>query len=119
MGSLAWQPVFAGSILISIGANALVFGAITKTYGVDRGILKEDAWTRFYRRFFSLERVLAFGGIVLFAGLVLNLGLFAVWATGAKLPLGLELASLAQSLMIVGANTGMAGFLAMAIADRR
>jgi glycosyltransferase involved in cell wall biosynthesis len=119
VGSLAWQPVFAGSILISIGANALVFGAITKTYGVDRGILKEDAWVRFYRRFFSLERVLVFGGIVLFAGLVLNLGLFAVWAAGSKLALGLELASLAQSLMIVGANMGMAGFLAMAIADRR
>jgi glycosyltransferase involved in cell wall biosynthesis len=119
VGSLAWQPVFAGSILISIGANALVFGAITKTYGVDRGILKEDAWVRFYRRFFSLERVLAVGGIVLFAGLVLNLGLFSVWAAGSKLPLGLELASLAQSLMIVGANMGMAGFLAMAIADRR
>ncbi|HYK95182.1 MAG TPA: glycosyltransferase family 2 protein [Candidatus Dormibacteraeota bacterium] len=119
IGSLAWQPVFAGSILISIGANALVFGAITKSYGVDRGILKEDAWSRFYRRVFSLERVLAIGGVLLFAGLVLNLGLFTVWAGGARLPFGLQLAALAQSLMIVGANLGMAGFLAMAIADRR
>jgi glycosyltransferase involved in cell wall biosynthesis len=119
IGSLAWQPVFAGSIFLSIGANALVFGAITKSYGVDRGILKDDAWTRFYRRVFSLERVLAVGGALLLLGLVLNLGLFVVWALGGKLTLGLQLAALAQGLMIVGANVGLAGFLAMAIADRR
>jgi len=119
IGSLAWQPVFAGSIFLSIGANALIFGAITKSYGVDRGILREDGWTRFYRRFFSLERVLAVGGVLFVAGLALNAGLFGVWALGNKLALGLQLAALAQSLMIVGANIGLAGFLAMAIADRR
>ena len=119
VGSLAWQPVFAGSIFLAIGANALVFGAITKSYGVDRGILREDAWTRLYRRFFSLERVLALGGLLLVLGLALNLGLFAVWASGGKLALGLQLAALAQGLMIVGANIGLAGFLALAIADRR
>jgi hypothetical protein len=119
IGSLAWQPVFAGSIFLAIGANALVFGAITKNYGVDRGILREDAWTRFYRRWFSLERVLAVGGGLLVLGLVLNLGLFVIWAVGDKLTLGLQLAALAQGLMIVGANVGLAGFLAMAIADRR
>jgi hypothetical protein len=119
IGSLAWQPVFAGSIFLAIGANALVFGAITKSYGVERGILKDDAWTRFYRRFFSLERVLAGGGVLLGIGLVLNIALFVIWAAGGKLGLGLQLAALAQSLMIVGANVGLAGFLAMAIADRR
>jgi hypothetical protein len=119
IGSLAWQPVFAGSIFLAIGANALVFGAITKTYGVDRGILREDAWTRFYRRWFSLERVLGVGGALLVLGLVLNLALFVIWAVGGRLALGLQFAALAQGLMIVGANVGLAGFLAMAIADRR
>jgi glycosyltransferase involved in cell wall biosynthesis len=119
IGSLAWQPVFAGSIFLAIGANALVFGAITKSYGVERGILRDDAWTRFYRRFFSLERVLGVGGALLTLGLVLNVGLFVVWALGGKLTLGLQLAAFAQGLMIVGANIGLAGFLAMAIADRR
>jgi glycosyltransferase involved in cell wall biosynthesis len=119
IGSLAWQPVFAGSIFLAIGANALVFGAITKSYGVERGILRDDAWTRFYRRFFSLERVLGVGGALLILGLVLNVGLFVVWALGGKLTLGLQLAAFAQGLMIVGANIGLAGFLAMAIADRR
>ena len=48
-----------------------------------------------------------------------NVGLFVIWAVGGKLTLGLQLAALAQGLMIVGANVGLAGFLAMAIADRR
>jgi glycosyltransferase involved in cell wall biosynthesis len=119
IGSLTWNSVYAGSIFLSIGTNALLFGIITKTYGVDRGILKEDAWVRVYRRFFSLERVLAVGAALFFGGILLNLGLFTLWATGSRHEEGLQLASLAQSLMIVGANTGMAGFLAMAIADRR
>lgn len=119
IGSLNWQSVFAGSIFLAIGANALVFGLITKTYGVDRGFLKEDGLVRFYRRVFSLERVLAVAGILMVLGLVLNLGLLVIWLSGSKLGLGLQFAALAQSLMIVGANVGMAGFLAVAIADRR
>lgn len=119
IGSKTWQSVFAGSIFLAMGANALIFGLITKTYGVDRGILKEDTWVRLYRRFFSLERVLAVAGALFFGGLVLNFGLFVVWASGSRIDLGLQLAATAQSLMIVGANLGMAGFLAMAIADRR
>jgi hypothetical protein len=119
LGSLSWNSVYAGSIFLSIGMNALVFGIITKTYGVSRGILKEDAWVRFYHRFFSLERVLAVGAVLFLTGMALNLGLFTIWASGSKHDLGLQLASLAQSLIIVGANTGMAGFLAMAVADRR
>ena len=119
IGSLNWQSVFAGSIFLAIGANALVFGLITKTYGVDRGFLKEDRLVRFYRKIFSLERVLALAGILMVVGLALNFGLLAIWLSGSKLALGLQFAALAQSLMIVGANVGMAGFLAVAIADRR
>lgn len=119
IGSLNWQSIFAGSIFLALGANALVFGLITKTYGVDRGFLKEDAWVRLYRRVFSLERVLAVAGILMVAGLVLNGALLVVWLAGSKLALGLQMAALAQSLMIVGGNVGMAGFLAVAIADRR
>ena len=119
IGSLNWQSVFAGSIFLAIGANALVFGLITKTYGVDRGFLKEDRLVRFYRKIFSLERVLAVAGILMVVGLALNFGLLAIWLSGSKLALGLQFAALAQSLMIVGANVGMAGFLAVAIADRR
>jgi hypothetical protein len=104
---------------VAAGVRRLLFGAITKSYGVERGILKDDAWTRFYRRVFTLERVLGVGGLLVLLGLMLNVVLFGVWAAGGKLELGIQLAALAQGLMIVGANLGLAGFLAMAVADRR
>ncbi len=119
LGSMTWQSIFAASIFLAIGANALVFGMITKTYGVDRGLLREDAWVRFYRRVFSLERVLGLAALLIVGGVLLDLALFAVWVSGSRHDLGLQFAALAQSLLIVGANIGMAGFLAVAIDDRR
>ena len=119
IGSLTWQSVFAGSIFLAIGVNSLVFGLIAKAYGVDRGLLREDAWVRIYRRVFRLERMLGLAAVLLHLGIALNLGLFSVWVSGSKLGAGLQLAALAQSLLIVGANVGMAGFLTVAIDDRR
>jgi len=119
IGSLTWQPVFAGSILLAIGANALLFGLITKTNLVSRGLQKEDGYVRLYRRFFSLERVLVLAAALIVGGGLLDVGLLVVWASGSRLDLGLQLAALAQSLITVGANFGMAGFLAVAIDDRR
>jgi glycosyltransferase involved in cell wall biosynthesis len=119
LGSLTWQPVFAGSILLAIGANALLFGLITKTHLVSRGLQKVDGYVRFYRRFFSLERVLVAAAALIVGGGLLDVALLVIWASGSRLDLGLQLAALAQSLIIVGANFGMAGFLAVAIDARR
>lgn len=119
IGSLTWQSTFAATILLAIGANALVFGMITKTHGASRGLMKEDAWVRFYRRVFSLERVLGLAVLMIVVGALLDIALLVVWLSGARHELGLQFAALAQSLLIVGANVGMAGFLAVAIDDRR
>jgi len=118
IGSLTWQPVFAGSILLTIGVNALTFGLITKVYLVRRGLQAADAYVRFYRRVFSLERVLLLAFVLVLGGGLLDIGLFGVWAGGSKLDLGLQLAALAQSLIITGANLGMAGFLGVVVDER-
>jgi hypothetical protein len=119
IGSLNWQSVFAGSIFLAIGANALVFGMMVKTIGADRGILREDAWVRLYRRLFSLERMLGLAGVLAAIGALIDTGLLVVWLSGSHLAAGLQLAALAQSLLIVGANLALAGFLAVAMEDRR
>lgn len=119
IGSLNWQPVFAGSILLAIGVNAFLFGLITKVYLVSRGLQPEDGYVRFYRRLFSLERVLLIAGALVIGGGLLDIGLFVVWASGSRVDLGLQLASLAQSLIITGANVGMAGFLGVVVDERR
>jgi len=115
IGSLSWQPVFAGPIFVAIGINALAFGVIAKLRGTARGLLPEDRSVRIYRRFFRLERVLTVAVVLVLAGVALDAYLFAVWASGGQLSAGNHLAALAQTLLIVGAQLGFAGFLIVTV----
>ena len=67
-GPLTWRPVFAGTILLAIGVNAVLFGVIAKLYAVSHGLLHEDRWARLYRRWFRLEALLALAAILFVAG---------------------------------------------------
>ena len=115
VGSVTWQPVFAGTILLAIGVNSTLLGAIAKIHACARGLLREDAWVRIYRRSFRLETVLLLAAVMVLGGGLLDIGLFFVWAGGGQPGNGLQLAALAQSLLIVGAELGMSGFLVVAI----
>ena len=117
-GSIRWQPIFASTILLAIGVNALLFGLIAKAHLVRRGLHRDDAYSRVFRRFFRLEWMLAAAAILIMIGGILDIGLFAVWASGSRHDLGIQVAALAQTLIIVGANVGMAGFLAVALDER-
>ena len=115
IGALTWQPVFAGTILTAIGVNALLFGVVAKLYGYSRGLVKEDRWLRLYRRWFRLEPLLGIASASFIVGVAIEVLLLAVWTSGAE---GghLQLAALAQTLLIVGAELGMTGFLVMTVA---
>jgi hypothetical protein len=115
IGPVAWRPVFAGTILLAVGVNAVLFGVIAKLYGVRHGLLHEDRWARLYRRVFRLEAVLALAGLLFAGGLLMELVLFGAWTTSAVAIQGLQLAALAQTLMIVGAELGLAGFLLVTV----
>jgi glycosyltransferase involved in cell wall biosynthesis len=114
IGSLVWRPVFAGTILLTVGSNAVLFGVIAKLYGVRTGLLREDRWARIYRRCFRLEAVLALAALMFGTGLLMEIFLFGAW-TGAVAIQGLPLAALAQTLMIMGAELGLAGFLLVTV----
>ena len=115
IGSLTWQPIFAATILQAMGANALLLGMVAKLHGCSMGLLPEDRWVRVYRRVFRLERVLALAFLMVLAGATLDLWLFGVWTSGSQQPMGLQLAALAQTLLIVGAQLGMAAFLVVTV----
>jgi glycosyltransferase involved in cell wall biosynthesis len=115
IGPLTWRPVFAGTIFLAIGVNAMLFGVIAKLYGVSHGFMREDRWARLYRRLFRLEALLALAALLFLAGLVMELFLFGAWTTSAVAVSGLSLAALAQTLMIVGAELGLAGFLVVTV----
>jgi hypothetical protein len=115
VGPLTWRPVFAGTILLAIGVNAVLFGVIAKLYGVAHGFLREDRWARLYRRLFRLEALLALAAVLFGGGLLMELVLFGAWTTSAVAVSGLSLAALAQTLIIVGAELGLAGFLLVTV----
>ena len=118
LGPLTWRPVFAGTLLLAIGVNAVLFGVIAKLYGVAHGLLHEDRWVRLYRSAFRLEWVLALGALLFVGGLILEMALFGAWTTSAVSVQGLQYAALAQTLMIVGAEVALGGFLAVTIDTR-
>jgi len=118
IGSVSWQPIFAGTILVAIGANALVLGVVAKLHGVASGLLAEDRLVRVYRRAFSLESLLVLAFLLVVVGLGIDLYLFIAYSSGSHVGLGLQLAALAQTVLIVGAQLGMAAFLMVTVETR-
>jgi hypothetical protein len=88
---------------------------VAKLYAVSHGLIKVDRWVRLYRRSFRLEGMLVTAALLFLTGLLIDATLFVVWAGGSALGIGLQLAALAQTLLIVGAELGMAGFLVVTI----
>jgi hypothetical protein len=115
IGSLSWQPVFAATILLAIGVNSVLVGVVAKLYGASHGLRHEDRWVRLYRRWFHLEWVLALAALLFVCGLLIDGLLFVVWAESSQVALGGQLAALAQTLLIVGAELGMAAFLIVTV----
>ncbi len=112
IGTLTWQPVFAGGIFLIVGTNALMIGVASHVYAAARGIVADDRLTELFRRYFTLERVLGVAGVLLLMGVGLDVLLFYQWVSGNHLGLSPEgIAALAQSSIIVGANLAFGGFL--------
>jgi len=116
IGSLDWQPLFAGGILLAIGSNSLILGVATSLYAESKGIIGEGRLIQFYRDHLSLERVLLFGVALLLVGGGLDVYIFYEWLRhGEAAPNVAGIAAVAQSCLIIGANVCLGGFLAALI----
>ena len=112
VGALRWQPVFAGPIFVVLGSNALGMWFIGRVRLVRRGLAsprRQFRWTGHAR---WLELSLIAGSLIALVGVAIDLYLFNQWvAESLTLSLAPQLAALAQTLIIVGANTVLLGFL--------
>ena len=112
VGTLTWQPVFAGGILVVVGTNAVVIGTATHLFAVSRGIIPEGWLTQVVRRYAQLEQVLGLAALVILAGVGLDALIFYQWVTESDLGVSTAgLAAVAQTSVIVGANLALGGFL--------
>lgn len=112
LGPLNWQPLFAGTIFLIIGSNALLLGMASKLYAASRGLVSEDWLVRLYRKHVSLERALVVMGLMIAIGVGIDGYIFQQWVTqGNQAPNLAESASVAQTLIIVGANLALGAFV--------
>jgi hypothetical protein len=103
VGSLQWQPVFFSGIALILGVQALLAGVILahESSVTSPGVERRFSFVghpRFRRRCFTA------GAAMVAAGLVIHLAMFFLWVGGEPFGAshGLGLASLAQSLIVVG-----------------
>jgi hypothetical protein len=112
IGSLRWQPVFFASIALVLGLQAVLVGLVfvwrrsTLTgapIGHGMGFIRRTAF----------PRMCTLAGVgTLVAGLALDALLFAKWVEGASTAgSDLPIASLAQSLLLVGSSLASFGLI--------
>lgn len=102
IGSLRWQPVFLSSTCVVLGLQGMLAGAVlANRSSVGGGARRPYA---FVVRAVFLERCLLTGIASITASLAIDLVLFVGWVRGRPSPPihGLPVASLAQSLLMVG-----------------
>jgi glycosyltransferase involved in cell wall biosynthesis len=115
IGDQTWQPVFAGSICVIVGFNAYMLGFASRLYTSARGITNEDAFTRFYSKYLSLEVFVVIGLVLIAAGIVMDVVLLLSGEAGIN---RIGLAAIAQTLIVVGANAGLVGALSALLENR-
>lgn len=112
VGSLRWQPIFFSGIALVLGVQALLAGVVlAHNSSITTG--------RTVRRYAFVgkpsfpKRCVYLGALMVLAGLVVNVLLFAGWLQGDEAPpvRGFGLASLAQSLIIVGGTLASFGLV--------
>jgi glycosyltransferase involved in cell wall biosynthesis len=115
IAALDWQPIFAGSIFVVVGLNAVMLGFASRLYLSARGITNEDAMVRFYHRYLRLEIFVLIGLALVSAGVLIDAILLLVDDVGIS---RLGLAAIAQTLIVVGANAILAGAMASLLEEK-
>ena len=112
IGPLRWQPIFAGTIFLVVGMNAILLGLASRIYTTSRGDTEEDWLLRFYRRYLGLEGLFLLGLFLGFCGIGIDFVILVKSPGGSNALNWMDMAAVAQSLIVIGANLFFVGVLA-------
>lgn len=112
IGPVEWQPVFAGSILMILGINALIFSGIANLYTTSLGLTQPDLIHALACRLLRFEVVIVGAAALIAIGIGLDIFLLVEDVSAAAVPNRLGLAAVAQAIILSAGNFGLAGFLA-------
>ena len=116
VGSLDWQPLFAGTIFLVVGMNALLLGLVSRLFAIARGVQESDWLVRFYRQRLGFEVLLLSGASLILLGLAVDGFILVRWLIDPSGSALLRLAVVGQTSLIIGANLSF-GSVAVAITD--
>jgi len=113
VGSVRWQPVFAGGVLVPGGIALMVLGLSAKWLAWRRGVIGPDWVTRQmgHHSSLALEFFLVAGIAALIAGGGIDAYLLWRWIADAPLSQAIGLGALAQTLVVSGLNLIVAAML--------
>jgi len=112
IGPLRWQPIFGGTIFVVVGTNAVLLGLASRIYTTARGDTKEDWLLRLYRKYLGLEGLFLLGLFLMLCGFGVDLFLLVSSSAGGDPANWVDIAAVAQSLIVIGANLLLVGVLA-------
>jgi glycosyltransferase involved in cell wall biosynthesis len=108
LGSLDWQPVFFSSILLVLGLQAMLAGAVL----ANRSSVADPSRRLDFVGSVRFANACVTAGIVTLAsGLLVDLALFIVWVRNPDPPDELAVAALAQSLIMMGGTLASFGIV--------
>jgi hypothetical protein len=112
IGPLRWQPIFAGTIFSVVGMNAILLGLASRIYTTARGDTQEDWLLRFYRKYLGLEGLFLLGLFLMLCGIGVDFFLLVRSPGTSNAWNWVDIAAVAQSLIVIGANLFFVGVLA-------
>ncbi len=118
VGSVTWQPVFAGAIFLVIGTNTIILGVCSKLFGMHVAGQEEDWVVRFYRRNLGLERLLAVATALVIIGVGMDGYVLVQWLNDTSRDVlrdFVTVAAVAQSLIVIGVNLAFGALVAAMI----
>jgi glycosyltransferase involved in cell wall biosynthesis len=114
-----------GALAVLLGYQIFWYWACARFFGYANGMLPAQTWSKRFTDYFSLERGLVTGLILLACGFALNVWLASQWYSSylgsPELPTTLRLALWGLTSMVLGVQTIFSSFLLsmLRLADRR
>lgn len=103
--------MFVGGAVALLGIQLMLLGIYAKTWVLVNEPSLADPWIRWFHLHYTLERGVAFGGLLFGAGFAINLWILADWlSAGAGVLFAVRPAMLALTLMVAGAEIIFASF---------
>jgi hypothetical protein len=101
-----------GTVAVILGYNFVLFDVFAKTFSMGAGLARPNRWLRTLMEWFTLERGLIGGSLLLLAGLGLEIKIIADWiGSGYGELMAVRGVMIGMAAMVLGAQTVFASFL--------